>query len=97
MLLAGLLGRDNFVMKLNYKAMKKNLGMADRVLRFALAITVVILFMLHIISGTLAITLLVVSGILVLTSLAGFCPIYWIVRIKSIWKTEKTEPEIKNI
>jgi hypothetical protein len=67
--------------------MKRNLGIVDRVLRIAYAVVVAILFFTNVISGTTGIILLVVGGILALTSLSSFCPIYWILG----WKTSKKE------
>jgi hypothetical protein len=57
--------------------MKKNVGLIDKVVRILIALVVVVLFFTHIISGVVGIILLVLAGILVLTSLFSFCPIYW--------------------
>jgi hypothetical protein len=56
--------------------MKKNMGIADRIIRILIAAVVVILFATNVISGTLGIILLVVAGIFVLTSFVSFCPLY---------------------
>lgn len=56
--------------------MKKNMGLADRIIRILIAVTILILFFTNVISGALAIVLLVVSGIFILTSLVGICPLY---------------------
>jgi hypothetical protein len=56
--------------------MKKNMGFIDKVIRILIALVVVILYFLNIISGTIAIVLLIISGIFILTSLIGFCPLY---------------------
>lgn len=52
------------------------MGTLDKVVRIIVAIAVVILYVQNIITGTLAIVLLVLSGIFVLTSLISFCPLY---------------------
>ena len=57
--------------------MKKNLGKVDRIIRLLIALTIVALFLTNIITGTLAIVLLIVAGVFVLTSLISFCPLYW--------------------
>jgi hypothetical protein len=57
--------------------MKQNVGTIDKVIRILIAAVVVILFFTHVITGTLGIVLLVLSGVLVLTSIVGFCPIYY--------------------
>jgi hypothetical protein len=67
--------------------MKKNLGNVDRVIRIAFALIVAILFLTKVISGTSGIILLIVAGILALTSFVSFCPIYWTFG----WKTSEKE------
>jgi hypothetical protein len=57
--------------------MKKNVGTVDKVVRILIAVVMVALFFTHVITGTLAVILLIVSGVLVLTSLISFCPLYW--------------------
>lgn len=57
--------------------MKKNMGTTDRILRIAAAIVIAVLYFTHVISGTLAIILLVVAGIFILTSFISFCPLYF--------------------
>lgn len=56
--------------------MKTNMGTIDRVVRLLVAVAIAALYMLNIISGTVAIVLLVLAGVFVLTSLVGFCPLY---------------------
>jgi len=56
--------------------MQKNMGTADRTIRFLVAAIVVILYVTNVISGTLGIILLVVAGIFLLTSFISFCPLY---------------------
>lgn len=56
--------------------MKKNMGMADRIIRFLIAAVIVVLYLTNVISGTLAIVLLVLAAIFVLTSFISFCPLY---------------------
>jgi hypothetical protein len=56
--------------------MKKNMGVIDRVIRILIAVVVVVLYFMHVISGTLAIILLILAGVFVLTSILGFCPLY---------------------
>lgn len=56
--------------------MKKNMGVADRVLRILVAVAIIILYFTNQISGTLAIVLLVFAGVFILTSFVSFCPLY---------------------
>ncbi|MEI5984620.1 MULTISPECIES: YgaP family membrane protein [Sphingobacterium] len=63
--------------------MKKNMGTADKIIRISIAFIIAVLYYLGIISGTLAIILLLVAGIFILTSLIGVCPIYSIFGIST--------------
>lgn len=54
----------------------KNMGSADRILRVVVALIVGVLFLMEVITGTLAIILLIVAGIFLLTSLVSTCPLY---------------------
>ena len=56
--------------------MKKNVGIADKVIRISAAVVIAVLYFAGSISGTLAIILLILAGILILTSFVGFCPLY---------------------
>jgi hypothetical protein len=56
--------------------MRKNMGSADRVIRILVAVAVIALYFGNLISGTTAIVLLVLAGIVILTSFMSFCPLY---------------------
>jgi hypothetical protein len=56
--------------------MKKNMGMADKAIRFILAIIVGVLYYTNVINGTLAIVLGLLAVVFVLTSFISFCPLY---------------------
>jgi hypothetical protein len=56
--------------------MKKNMGTIDRVIRTLIAVMILLLYFTHVISGTLAVILLILAGAFVVTSLLGICPIY---------------------
>ncbi len=56
--------------------MKKNMGMADRIIRILAAVVIAVLYFTNVINGTLAIILLAVAGIFILTSFISFCPLY---------------------
>lgn len=57
--------------------MKKNVGSIDKVIRVLLAAVVLLLFFMHLISGTTALILGALAAILLVTSLVSFCPIYF--------------------
>ena len=56
--------------------MKKNMGMADKAIRFVLAAIVGVLYYTNVINGTLAIVLGVLAVVFILTSFISFCPLY---------------------
>jgi len=56
--------------------MKKNMGTIDKVVRILVALVVVVLYFSNVISGTLAIILLILAGVFILTSFMSFCPLY---------------------
>ena len=60
--------------------MKKNMGNVDRIIRVVVAIAIIIMYFTNTISGTLGIILLALAGIFLITSVAGFCPLYLIWR-----------------
>ena len=56
--------------------MKKNMGNMDKVIRVLIALVIGVLVFAEVLTGTLAIVLLVLAGIFVLTSVVGTCPLY---------------------
>jgi len=56
--------------------MKRNIGKPDRIIRLIIALLIVILYLTNVISGTTGIILLVFAGILLITSITGFCGLY---------------------
>jgi fatty acid desaturase len=56
--------------------MKKNMGSADRIIRFIVAAIIAVLYFTNIISGTLGLVLLALAAVFLLTSLVSFCPLY---------------------
>ena len=68
--------------------MKKNMGTADKIIRLIIAAIIVTLYFAEMITGTVAIVLLVLSGIFVLTSFISFCPLYTLFGIKTCPKKD---------
>ncbi len=56
--------------------MKKNLSSVERILRVFVALVVAIFYFTNQISGVAAAVLGVIAVAFIMTSLAGFCPIY---------------------
>ena len=63
--------------------MKCNINSPDRIIRLIIAALVAVLFVTHVISGTLGIVLLAAAGIILLTSVINFCPIYYLLGIST--------------
>ncbi|WP_281541170.1 YgaP family membrane protein [Maribacter aestuarii] len=56
--------------------MKRNMGNADRTIRFLIAVLLGVLYYNGTISGTLGIVLVILAVVFFITSFAGFCPLY---------------------
>jgi hypothetical protein len=56
--------------------MKTNMGSADKAIRIVLAIVFAGLYITQLVEGTLGVTLLVLGGVFLLTSMVSFCPLY---------------------
>lgn len=52
------------------------MGSVDKVIRILVAIAIAALYYTNVISGTVAIVLLILAGIFILTSFISFCPLY---------------------
>jgi len=63
--------------------MKKNIGSADKIIRYALAAIIIVLFALKVVSGVLGFILLAVAAIFIVTALLDFCPIWWILGVRT--------------
>ena len=68
--------------------MKKNMGIADRVIRIVIAVVIAALYFTKTepVTGTLGIILLVIGAVFLLTSVISFCPLYTLVGIKTCKK-----------
>lgn len=64
--------------------MKKNMSTIDRLLRAAIAIAVVVLYLADQVTGTAAAILGALSVIFLATSIAGFCPVYKVLGISTL-------------
>jgi len=52
------------------------MGTADKVLRILVAIVIAALYFANLISGTLALVLLILAVVFIFTSFIGTCPLY---------------------
>lgn len=63
--------------------MKKNMGISDRIVRLVIVTVIVTLYFAKVINGIPAIILIIAAIIFTLTSLTGFCPLYWPFKIST--------------
>jgi hypothetical protein len=56
--------------------MKKNMGSIDKAIRLLVAALIVVLVVTKVITGTLAIVLIILGVVFVLTSIVSVCPLY---------------------
>ena len=66
------------------------MGVADKSVRIAAAVVISILYFTHVISGTVAIILLIIAGIFIITSFMSFCPMYFPFGISTRKKTTES-------
>ncbi|QQR98797.1 MAG: DUF2892 domain-containing protein [Sphingobacteriales bacterium] len=63
--------------------MKKNMGSLDKMIRVIIATVILVLYFTKIITGTLAIVLLVLAIVFAVTSFINFCPLYTVLGINT--------------
>lgn len=56
--------------------MKKNLGTIDIIARLVISVLLAVLYFTNSVSGITGIILLIIAGVLTLTSIFSICPIY---------------------
>ena len=56
--------------------MKKNMGRIDQLLRLLAAAVIAVLLVAGIVKGTAAVVLAILAAVFVITTFAGFCPLY---------------------
>ncbi len=74
--------------------MKKNVGLIDKIIRIAIAAIILVLFLTDVVTGIPGIILLVIGGVLVLTSITGRCGLYYPFGINTC-KVKKQEKQDK--
>ncbi|MGB1104172.1 MAG: YgaP family membrane protein [Crocinitomicaceae bacterium] len=56
--------------------MKRNMGLADRIIRLVIAAVLVVLFFTDMVTGTIGILFLVAAAVLAMTAFVRFCGLY---------------------
>lgn len=69
--------------------MKKNMGKLDRQVRILIGVAILALYLTNVISGTVAIILMVIALVFILTSFISFCPLYLPFNISTLRKNKK--------
>lgn len=54
----------------------KNMGKADKIVRVLIAVLFTVLFLNHVVTGVMGVILVLLSGVFLLTSVVGTCPLY---------------------
>jgi len=75
--------------KQKQKIMKANMGNTDKIIRILAAILIGVLYFMQLISGTVAIVLLVVAAMFIITSFMSFCPLYLPFGLSTVQKEKK--------
>lgn len=68
---------------LNYTFMQKNVGTIDKVIRIAVAVILVVLYITDVLSGTAGTVALIAAGALVATSAVSFCGLYTVIGVNT--------------
>ena len=68
--------------------MKHNMGSIDRALRVLAAVAIGILYFANQITGMAAVILGIIAVVFLLTSVAGFCPLYMPLKLSTIKKKD---------
>ena len=63
--------------------MKKNMGTLDKSIRIIVVVIIASLYFTKVISGTLAIVLLIFAAVFIVTSFISFCPLYPIIGLNT--------------
>ena len=69
--------------------MKPNMGKIDKIIRVMTAIVIAALYITGMLSGKLGLTLLMLGGVFLLTSIFSFCPLYLPFGISTCKKSNK--------
>jgi hypothetical protein len=72
--------------------MAANVGGVDKVLRIILGVTLLVLGLLHVVTGSLAIAAYVVGTMALVTGLFGFCPAWAIFGVNTC-PARQTQPK----
>jgi hypothetical protein len=76
-------------LNLKFFIMKLNMGTTDRVIRLVIAALIAIIYYLGYVTGAVAYVLLILGGIFLVTSIVRVCPLYTLLGINTVHKSNK--------
>ena len=69
--------------------MKKNIGTIDKIIRIIAAVIISMIYITGTVAGPLGFILLTVGGILLITAVIDFCPLYKLLKFKGTKKPQQ--------
>jgi len=69
--------------------MKKNMNAVDKTVRLVIAAAIAVLYILGVLKGVTGVALLIVGIVLIVTSILGICPLYWLTGLSTLKKNPK--------
>ena len=75
--------------------MKPNVGTIDKFVRIGAAVLIAVLYFANVISGTMALILMVLAAVFLITGLVNFCPLYSIFGYSTRAKQEEPKQPVQ--
>tara|TARA_B100000809_G_scaffold251192_1_gene284437 strand:+ start:7787 stop:7996 length:210 start_codon:yes stop_codon:yes gene_type:complete len=69
--------------------MKKNIGTIDKIIRIIAALIISMVYITGTVTGILGFILLTIGGVLLVTAVVDFCPLYKILKFKGTKKPQQ--------
>jgi len=66
--------------------MKKNIGTIDKIIRIIAAVIISMVYISGVVTGALGFIFLIIGGILLITAVIDFCPLYKLLKFKGTKK-----------
>ena len=76
-------GYREYLQAINDEVMKKNMGIADRVIRAIIVLVIMTLILTGTVSGVIVLILSMLASVYLITSLSGNCPFYRVLGIRT--------------
>ncbi len=69
--------------------MNKNIGKIDKIIRIVAAVIISMIYITEAVPGVLGFILLTIGGVLLVTAIVDFCPLYKLLKFKGIKKPQQ--------